>query len=210
MPISIAMLLTRSMVITIRLTNKKVMEKLSSFDDRVARLEKLLCGKDTNKVVDVKIIQEVEKYNAKIKDAERASKNLKKIYSQLDDLQKYVSLCHSDVLSKPPKAMVDYIETSEKQLKEQAQQLENVDRLKWVLESEHLKSRVTSDLNIKLLQVSQKQGLQKEEVSSCLDESKQLVDNYNKAISAVTKQFERWNAMITTMEERCSQGIVDE
>lgn len=34
------------------------------------------------------------------------------LYILVDDLQKYVSLCHSDVLSKPPKAMVDYIETS--------------------------------------------------------------------------------------------------
>jgi len=32
----------------------------------------------------LQIIQEVEKYNAKIKDAERASKNLKKIYSQCE------------------------------------------------------------------------------------------------------------------------------
>lgn len=40
-------------------------------------------------------------------------------------------------------AHVSYIALGEKQLREEAKHLENVDKLKWVLDSEHLKSRGT-------------------------------------------------------------------
>ncbi|XP_067933795.1 dynactin subunit 3-like [Watersipora subatra] len=177
------------------------LDSLSTLELRVRSLERLLLGNDMHCHKNPTIIPTITKLATKTKEAEGSNNNLKQVYAQLGDIERFTHMCHADALEKPADVKIAYIEASEKQLQEEAKHLENVERLKWVLDSEHLRTRITSNLNVKLLQVSERQAVQKEEVSKKLTQTKQLVDNYNKAISAVSTQFEKWNTILSRLEE---------
>ena len=104
-----------------------------------------------------------------------------------------------DEMTLTDEAITDIILAEEDFLRQQAGKLEELESLKEILDSAHIKGMPSH--SSKLQELGQVQIDQQDKTGVFTDEVRGLLENYNTIISLVSKQLIQWDQMITKAEK---------
>lgn len=126
-------------------------------------------------------------------------KAIPKVYNRLAELRKFLDPAYMDEMTLTDEAITDIILAEEDFLKQQAGKLEELESLKEILDSAHIKGMPSH--SSKLQEISKVQIDQQDKTGVFTDEVRGLLENYNTIISLVSKQLIQWDQMITKAEK---------
>ena len=126
-------------------------------------------------------------------------KAIPKVYNRLAELRKFLDPAYMDEMTLTDEAITDIILAEEDFLRQQAGKLEELESLKEILDSAHIKGMPSH--SSKLQELGQVQIDQQDKTGVFTDEVRGLLENYNTIISLVSKQLIQWDQMITKAEK---------
>ncbi|XP_071952457.1 dynactin subunit 3-like [Antedon mediterranea] len=175
-------------------------------DDTIAALEtrlKLLESRvwnrnsDTN-YDDSKLVDDIHNIRKRLYNAVLGKEKIQAMWKRMDELKFCLDPESIEKMTIFEDAKADIILNEEGHLKEQAKQLEQVEQLKSILDSDHLK--VSSKSSDKLQPLITVQVDQQDKAAKLDEETRQLLEAYNNIITMVSKQFVLWDEIITAQE----------
>ncbi|XP_053313956.1 dynactin subunit 3 [Spea bombifrons] len=172
------------------------MAELRQIQSRVQELERRLygaSGAQPRKVADGLIKVQVALGNVAAK-----RERVKTLYKKIDDLLKYLDPQYIDRLAVPDAMKLEFILAEEQYILSQTSLLEQLHSLQPFLDSEHIKAVPSQASRLQALsQVHIKQQDQCQEIS---DETKKLLEDYNKMTVLLSKQFVLWDETLSQLE----------
>ncbi|XP_078530823.1 dynactin subunit 3 [Lissotriton helveticus] len=123
---------------------------------------------------------------------------IKILYKKIEDLKKYLDPQYIDRIIVPDAMKLEFILAEEQYILEQAALLEQLSILQPFLDSEHIKA-VPGHAS-KLQALSQIHIQQQDQSDEITEETKKLLEDYNKMTVLLSKQFVQWDEILTQME----------
>lgn len=181
-------------------------QNMEILENRISSLENVVFGtseKDALYPKDTKpkdqFTQSLLNANSEIKKSMTGKKAIPKVYNRLAELRKFLDPAYMDEMTLTDEAITDIILAEEDFLKQQAGKLEELESLKEILDSAHIKGMPSH--SSKLQELSKVQIDQQDKTGVFTDEVRGLLENYNTIISLVSKQLIHWDQMITKVEK---------
>ncbi|XP_076102114.1 dynactin subunit 3-like isoform X1 [Mytilus galloprovincialis] len=179
---------------------------LETVEKRISLLENLVFGtseKDALYPKDSKskdqCIHSLLNAHAEVKKATVGKKAIPKVYNRLTELRKYLDPGYTDEMTLSNEAITDIILAEEDFLNQQANRLEQMEGLKEILDSAHIKGMPSH--SSKLQELSKIQIDQQDQTGLFTDDVRGLLENYNTIVSLVSKQLIQWDQMVTKVEK---------
>uniref|UniRef100_T1JJY4 Dynactin subunit 3 n=1 Tax=Strigamia maritima TaxID=126957 RepID=T1JJY4_STRMM len=170
-----------------------------SLEEQLKSLEiRVFGGDNTNATGYSKCVDRVAYFNNRLNSAITGRDKITNMLKKLDNIEKYLDPEYVDCLTLPDDAKLQLITAQEKIITDTVARLEEIEKLKPVLNSEHIKN--TPNLSNELLRLSEIEIKQQEEVNSLCSEVEPLVASYNSIIQTLTKQFIQWDDLTTKLE----------
>ncbi|XP_002741729.1 dynactin subunit 3-like [Saccoglossus kowalevskii] len=180
-------------------------------EQRIKILENRICGheqrgfktKDNKKCIDA-----LSSFLQSMNTATAGRDNINSAWKRLQEIDQYLDPALSDTITMDDDLKTEIILAEEEHLKKQGELLEQVTKMKDILDSEHLK--VTPNMSEKMQSLSHINMDQKEELESLNGDAKQLLEAYNHIITLLSKQFVQWDETVTQYEIASQKKPVDE
>ncbi|XP_053556953.1 dynactin subunit 3 [Bombina bombina] len=172
------------------------MTELLELQNRVRELERRLYGQSGpggGKIADGLIKVQVALGNIAGK-----RERVKTLYKKIEDLMKYLDPQYIDRMAVPDAMKLEFILAEEQYILSQVALLEQLKTLQPYLDSEHLKG-VTAQAS-KLQALSQIHIKQQDQCGEITEESKRLLEDYNKMTVLLSKQFVLWDETLSQLE----------
>ncbi|XP_070543404.1 dynactin subunit 3-like [Ptychodera flava] len=176
--------------------------RLKVVEDRLFGNRRVSTTRDNKKLLDT-----VANFSQSMNTATAGRDNIGALWKRLDELEECLDPSLVDKLTLDDELKAEIVLAEEKHLRTQAALLEKVQKMKDILDSEHLK--VTSNMSDKMQSLAVINITQKEEADALSQETRQLLEAYNNIITLLSKQFVQWDEMITKYEV-ASQNKSDE
>lgn len=170
---------------------KELEERLKHLEEQVGRQS---AADDSNKWV----VNQVYDIKQKLANDTSGRETIHKFWKRLDELNNFLDPQLADKLTLPEHVKADILLAEKEHIAEQALLLEQVEKLKSVFDSEHIKAAPT--LSEKLHPLALVQLDQQEKLTHLSEDVKQLLEAYNNVITLVSKQFVQWDEMLTKYE----------
>ncbi|KAM9329915.1 dynactin subunit 3 [Gastrophryne carolinensis] len=123
---------------------------------------------------------------------------VKILYKKIEDLIKYLDPHYMDRVAVPDAMKLEFILAEEQYILAQAALLEQLHTLQPLLDSEHIKAVPAQASRLqKMSQIHIQQQDQCEELTA---ETKKLLEDYNKMILLLSKQFVMWDETLSKLE----------
>ncbi|XP_063432556.1 dynactin subunit 3-like isoform X2 [Mytilus trossulus] len=174
-------------------------ENLETVEKRISLLENLVFGTSEKDALYPKCIHSLLNANAEVKKATVGKKAIPKVYNRLTELRKYLDPGYTDEMTLSDEAVTDIILAEEDFLNQQANRLEQMEGLKEILDSAHIKGMPSH--SSKLQELSKIQVDQQDKTGLFTDDVRGLLENYNTIVSLVSKQLIQWDQMVTKVEK---------
>ncbi|XP_077989043.1 dynactin subunit 3-like [Glandiceps talaboti] len=120
------------------------------------------------------------------------------LLKRLEELEGYLDPTLVDKLTLEDELKAEIVLAEEGHLKAQAAILEQVEQMKEILDSQHLK--VPTSMSEKLQPLTVLNIKQKEKLDSVSADTRQLLTAYNDIIMLLSKQFVQWDEIVTKYE----------
>lgn len=123
---------------------------------------------------------------------------IKILYKKIEDLKKYLDPQYIDRIVVPDAMKLEFILAEEQYILDQAALLEQLSILQPFLDSEHIQA-VPGHAS-KLQTLSQIHIQQQDQSDEITEETRRLLEDYNKMTVLLSKQFVQWDEILTQME----------
>ncbi|XP_028834612.1 dynactin subunit 3 [Denticeps clupeoides] len=185
------------------------MEGKSNIEDLDARLqilEKRVYGERGGKInKPVKCADALARINTALANTANKRERVKILHKKIEDLMKYLDPQFTDYMAMPDCMKLELILAEEDFLRSQAVLLEQVHNLQPLLDSSHIKAVPELSTKVRrLAQIHIKQQDQNEELSG---DVKRLLDEYNKTMLLMSKQFVMWDETLRKLEPKPAQQV---
>ncbi|XP_030048702.1 dynactin subunit 3 [Microcaecilia unicolor] len=145
-----------------------------------------------------KIADELIKIQSALGNTASKRERIKILYKKIEDIIKYLDPQYMDRIVIPDAMKLEFILAEEQFILNQAALLEQAKSLQPFLDSEHIKA--VSGHAAKLQTLSQIHIQQQDKSEEITAETKKLLEDYNKTILLLSKQFVQWDEMLTQLE----------
>ncbi|XP_007895316.2 dynactin subunit 3 [Callorhinchus milii] len=123
---------------------------------------------------------------------------IKTLYKKIDDLMKYLDPLYMDRIVIPDAMKLELILAEEPFIHSQVTLLESVSKLQPFLESEHIKA--VPNYSSKLQSLTQIQIQEQDQCTAVTEDTRKLLDEYNKMTLLLSKQFVQWEEALSKLE----------
>nr|XP_033791512.1 dynactin subunit 3 [Geotrypetes seraphini] len=145
-----------------------------------------------------KIADDLIKLQAALGNIASKRERIKILYKKIEDIIKYLDPQYIDRIAVPDAMKLEFILAEEQFILDQAGLLEKVKSLQPFLDSEHIKAVPGHASKLQTLtQIHIEQQEKSEEITA---ETKKLLEDYNKMILLLSKQFVQWDEMLAQLE----------
>ncbi|ESP00644.1 hypothetical protein LOTGIDRAFT_157925 [Lottia gigantea] len=180
-------------------------EQLDTLEKTIEGLEQIVFGcveKDAHypKVSETKVqcIDSLLEINNKISTSVTGKKRIPKAFTKLNELKLSLDPAYTDEMTLSESAKIDTVLAEEEFLREQANRLDTMQQLEEMISSEHIKA--VPKFSGKLHELSQVQIKQQDQTALITEEVQQALDSYNTIITLLSKQFAKWDEIVTNAE----------
>lgn len=172
--------------------------ELRELEERLKHLEKLV-GEGSSDLDSSKMaVEQLHDVKQKLASLTSGRERIHKLWKRMDELNNYLDPQVADKFTISDNMKADIILAEKDRIEEQAALLEQVENLKSVFESEHIKA--APSLSDKLHPLAIVQIDQQEKLESLGSDVKQLLEAYNNIVSLISKQFVQWDEILTRYE----------
>ncbi|KAM4709639.1 LOW QUALITY PROTEIN: dynactin subunit 3 [Discoglossus pictus] len=172
------------------------MAELRELQNRVQELERGLYG--DSGPGGKKIADGLIKVQVALGSVAGKRERVKTLYKKIEDLMKYLDPQYIDRIAVPNTMKQEFILAEEQYILSQAALLEQLNTLQPYLDSEHIKA--VPGLTPKLQTLSQVHIKQQDQCDAITEETKKLLEDYNKMTVLLSKQFVLWDETLTQLE----------
>ncbi|CAH1263136.1 Hypp2633 [Branchiostoma lanceolatum] len=123
---------------------------------------------------------------------------IKQAWRKLEDIEKFLDPAFVDRLTLPDTAKAEIVLSAEKDIKTLAAQLEELQKMKDVFDSEHV--RATANYTSQLHSLAQVHIDQQEQAEVLTDDVRRMLSEYNRLVDLMSKQFVLWDETLTKYE----------
>ncbi|XP_033114970.1 dynactin subunit 3-like [Anneissia japonica] len=172
-------------------------ETVATLESRLKLLESRVWSSNTESECG-ELVDDIHNIRKKLYNAALGKEKIQSLWKRMDELKFCLDPESIEKMTIFEDAKADIILNDEAHLREQAKQLEEVEQLKDVLDSDHLK--VSSNSTDRLQPLITVQVDQQDKAVKLDEETRKLLEAYNNIISMVSKQFVLWDETITAQE----------
>ncbi|PIK40574.1 putative dynactin subunit 3 [Apostichopus japonicus] len=172
--------------------------QLRELEERLKYLEKLVGEGNSDADSSKMAVEQIYDVKQKLANLTTGRERVHKLWKRLDELNRYLDPQVADELTLSDGMKSDIILAEKDHIEEQAALLQQVENLKSVFESEHVKAAPT--LSDKLHPLAAVQIDQQEKLENLGSDVKQLLEAYNNIITLISKQFVQWDETLTRYE----------
>ncbi|XP_074651395.1 dynactin subunit 3-like isoform X2 [Tubulanus polymorphus] len=180
---------------------------LETVEDRVAKLEQFIFGDNDKDAMYPRCIDTLGAINTKLVSGVTGKEKFAKILNRLPEVERYMDHGFTDRLTLSDPAKLDILLAEEDWIKKQAADLERLQELQKILDSEHLK--VIPSLNEKFQELTKRHIEQQDRVAEFSEETKDLLNQYQSVVNLISKEFVMWDQMVTESERKALPKKVD-
>uniref|UniRef100_A0A3B1JMV1 Dynactin 3 (p22) n=1 Tax=Astyanax mexicanus TaxID=7994 RepID=A0A3B1JMV1_ASTMX len=169
---------------------------LQDLDARLQALEKRVYSERGRNSRPVKCAESLARINTALANTANKRERVKILHKK-EDLLKYLDPQFTAHIAVPDAMKLEFILAEEDFLCSQAALLEQVNNLQPLLDSNHIKVPELTTKVQRLSQIHIKQNGQSEELSA---EVRRLIEEYNKMMFLLSKQFTQWDETLRKLE----------
>lgn len=176
-------------------------DAIDVLEERLRRLEEAITGNaNINELGTSKLAEAIDELNNRINIALTGRERIQSLIKRIPEMNSLLdSRIYDDddhVLDATVK--MNIILAEEQCIEDITTQLEKIDEMKSVLDSEHIKH--VPNMTEKLTQLKLIQLSQKEEADSISNEVRDLLESYNNTILTTSQLFSKWDTIVTKAE----------
>ncbi|XP_076350480.1 dynactin 3, p24 subunit [Tachypleus tridentatus] len=174
-------------------------QTLECLERRIEKLEDRIHGRklNSNHSSEQSCIEALTKIQNQLQSAVTGKDKITDVFEKLSELEKFLDPGYADSLTLTEAAKLD-IMLEEELVRHIIDNLQKVEDMKSVLDSEHIKA--TPGLTSKLANLSQVQDKQQVQEEALTEEVRNLLNTYNKIITTLTKYFVTADEKLTKLE----------
>ncbi|XP_067887579.1 dynactin subunit 3 [Heterodontus francisci] len=172
------------------------MAELKKLQNRLEKLETRLYGEKSRQTG--QFTDAVVKVQASLGNISSKRERIKTLYKKIDDLIKYLDPQYIDRIAIPDSMKLEFILAEEHFIQSQVRLLESVEKHQPYLESEHIKA--VPNYSSKVQALTQVQIQEQDQCNAITEDVRKMLDEYNKMILLLSKQFVQWEEMLTKLE----------
>ncbi|XP_067840528.1 dynactin subunit 3 [Heptranchias perlo] len=155
-------------------------------------------GRGAGAVSDFEFADAVVKVQTSLGNISSKRERIKTLYKKIDDLMKYLDPQYIDRIAIPDAMKLEFILAEEQFIHSQVCLLESVKKQQPYLDSEHIKA--VPNYSSKVQALTQVQIQEQDQCNAISEDVSQMLDEYNKMILLLSKQFVQWEEMLTKLE----------
>jgi len=175
---------------------------LGVMEQRLDELEKLVFDTEDKEICYPKdspeVISTLASQNSQLNCALAGHKKTEAVLSRLPELTQLLDPVYTDRLTLSQAAKAEVVLAEEELVRQQAANLEKVEQMLNLLNSEHIK--FVPSLQDKLQELGKVHIKQQDDASELTEQTKSLLLYYNNCINLLSKQFIAWDAKLTQIE----------
>lgn len=175
---------------------------LDVMEQRLDDLEKLVFDTEDKEICYPKdnseVISTLASQNSQLNCALAGHKKTEAVISRLPELTQLLDPVYTDRLTLSQAAKAEVVLAEEELIRQQAANLEKVEQMLNLLNSEHIK--FVPSLQGKLQELGKVHIKQQDDASELTEQTKSLLLYYNNCINLLSKQFIAWDAKLTQIE----------
>ncbi|XP_078076748.1 dynactin subunit 3 [Mustelus asterias] len=172
------------------------MAELKKLQKRLGKLETRLYGERTRQAG--QFTDAIVKVQASLGNISSKRERIKTLYKKIDDLIKYLDPQYIDRIAIPDAMKLEFILAEEHFIHSQVRLLESVKKHQPYLESEHIKA--VPNYSSKVQALTQVQIQEQDQCNAITEDVSKMLDEYNKMILLLSKQFVQWEELLTKLE----------
>ncbi|XP_059845573.1 dynactin subunit 3 [Hypanus sabinus] len=172
------------------------MAELKRLQNRLEKLEAQLYGEKP--VQAGQFTDAVVKLQTSLGNISSKRERIKSLYKKIDDLIKYLDPQYVERIDVPDAMKLEFILAEEQFIHSQVRLLELVKKHQPYLESEHIKAVPNYSSRVQAL--TQVQIQEQDQCNAITEDVTKMLDEYNKMILLLSKQFVQWEDMLTKLE----------
>ncbi|XP_041043821.1 dynactin subunit 3 [Carcharodon carcharias] len=172
------------------------MAELKKLQIRLEKLETRLYGERVKQAG--QFTDAVVKVQASLGNISSKRERIKILYKKIDDLIKYLDPQYIDRIAIPDAMKLEFILAEEQFIHSQVRLLESVKKHRPYLESEHIKA--VPNYSSKVQALTQVQIQEQDQCNAITEDVSKMLDEYNKMILLLSKQFVQWEELLTKLE----------
>ncbi|KAJ8334560.1 hypothetical protein SKAU_G00401990 [Synaphobranchus kaupii] len=180
---------------------------IKDFESRLLELEKRVCGEMGSRNKQVKCVDSLMKIQTALGSTANKRERVKILHKKIEDLIKYLDPNFTEHITVPDTMKLELILAEDEFLLSQAALLEQVSSLMPVLDSSYIKA--VPEHATKLQRLSHIHVTQQDKSEALSAEVKKQLEDYNKMMLLLSKQFSQWDETLRQLEEAKQVKPVD-
>ncbi|XP_064121484.1 uncharacterized protein LOC135225866 [Macrobrachium nipponense] len=173
-------------------------ENLEVLEERVRKLEEKIFGPLPKDAEYPEVVSTLASLGGQLGSALGTRDRMMMVMKRLDELERYLDPTYGEAFELSDSLKLDLVLAREEHLRSQQQQLNTMNSLKTVLDSQHIADAAT--LSDELIQISNRFSQDDESSNAQNTYIKDLLDQYNTIISSLTEAFIKMDEIVTKAE----------
>ncbi|XP_013419149.1 dynactin subunit 3 [Lingula anatina] len=178
-------------------------KSLDLMESRLDLLENLIFGNADKDATYPKCVEALSEHHNKLSSATDGKTKVSQVLKRLSEIESYLDPKTADELALTDEAKANILLAEEENIKKLAKDLEEIHKSTDVFESEHIKA--APSLAGKLHLLSQVQIEQQDKTCELSEETKKLLQSYNSIVALISRQFVKWDEMLTQAERAAAK-----
>lgn len=180
---------------------------IEDFESRLLELEKRVYGERGSRNKQVKCADSLVKIQTALGSTANKRERIKILHKKIEDLMKYLDPKFTEHIAVSDNMKLEFILAEDEFLLSQAALLEQVSSLLPVLDSSYIKA--VPEHVTKLQHLSQIHMTQQDKSEALSAEASKQLEDYNKMMLLLSKQFSHWDETLRQLEEAEQVKAVD-
>ncbi|XP_071522615.1 dynactin subunit 3-like [Panulirus ornatus] len=173
-------------------------EDLLILEERVKKLEDKVFGPLPKDAECPEVVSTLASLGSQLGSALGTRDRMMMVMKRLDELERYLDPSYGESLELSDTVKLDLVLAHEEQLRNQHQQLNTMNSLKHILDSQHISD--AASLGDELVQIANRHSHDEEAATQQSLQIKNMLDQYNSIINTLTETFIKMDEIVTKAE----------
>ncbi|XP_046399225.1 uncharacterized protein LOC124165776 [Ischnura elegans] len=177
---------------------KDMVDPLDLLESRIKALESRVIGNSQKNDAKTSVMDSLLVINSQIANALSGREQVTAVLKRLNELEKFMDPSYGDDIPMSTKSKLDVILSMEPELVQNVKYFQQLQQLKSVLDSEHIKNIPALQSKVDKLIVVELEN--KTKFENVTKETYDMIEQYNGIINSLSQSFVVWESMITNCE----------
>ncbi|XP_071449406.1 dynactin subunit 3 [Hetaerina americana] len=177
---------------------KDFTDPLDILENRINLLENRVIGKSNKLDVKTPVMDSLLVINSQIANALAGREQVTAVLKRLNELEKFMDPSYGDDIPLSAKAKLDVILSMEPEIEQNMKYFQQLQQLKSILDSEHIKNIPALQSKLDKLIVIELEN--KEKFENVTKEIYDMIEQYNDIVNSLSQSFVVWESTVTNCE----------